>query len=318
MIEGFPTTIGPGIVLPDRMIRRLINWTGREELRAWFEVMPARLDAWCQEWEIELEPRELPDTVSLVVFGTSARVGPVVIKIGPPNYEREAEVAATRLASGAGMVRMIADDSAISLIMLERLFPGSELADAELSDVEMTRIVAAKLHDFWRVPDDPTGLVPLERWTRELREFTPGTHPDVPDDLVLRGQALLEKMLAAPTSRSLLHGDLHHHNILWEAEAGWVTIDPKGLIGERGFDVCAWMMNPWGFPTTEDFLPKANRRLDILATELGEDRTRLAQWCLVFAALNLCWSLDVEHPEDFGTDVKILQNMTALLDGALG
>src|SRR5690349_4458457 len=115
MIDGFPTTIGPGIELSDRMIQRLINWTGREELQAWFDVMPARLDAWCLEWGIELERRELPDTVSLVLFGTSSRVGDVVIKIGPPGFERDAEVAATRAASGEGMVRLIADDSSISL-----------------------------------------------------------------------------------------------------------------------------------------------------------------------------------------------------------
>ena len=316
MIEGFPTTIGPGIALPDRMIQRLINWTGREVLRTWFEEMPARLDAWCETWAIELEQRELPDTVSLVLFGKSAQVGDVVIKIRPPNFEREAEVAATRAASGAGMVRLIADDPTISLIMLERLEPGTELADFEFGDAEMTEIVAEKLRHFWRDPGDAAGLIPLERWTRELREFAASDRPGVPNDLVLRGKALLEEMLAAPTSTSLLHGDLHHHNILWQDGAGWTTIDPKGLLGERGFDVTAWMMNPWGFPTTPDFLPKANRRLDILANELGEDRTRLAQWCLVFAALNLCWSLDVEQPEDFSADVTILKNMSTLLDSS--
>lgn len=317
MIEGFPTTIGPGIELPDRMIRRLINWNDRAQLQAWFTDLPERLDTWCRDWEIELERRELPDTVSLVLFGTSAKAGPVVIKIGPPGFEREAEVAATRAASGAGMVRLIADDPDFSLIMLERLFPGSELADSGLDDAAMTEVVAEKLLAFWSVEEKPTGLVPLERWTQDLRDFTPGEHPGVPNDLVLRGQALLAEMLNAPTIQSLLHGDLHHHNVLWQEETGWVTIDPKGLIGERGFDVTAWMMNPWGFPTTDDFLPKANRRLDILAARLGEDRTRLAQWCLVFAALNLCWSLGVDHPEDFASDIKILENMNVLLDEAI-
>ena len=316
MIDGFPTTIGPGIDLPNRMIRRLINWNGREPLRAWFAELPERLDRWCQEWEIELEARELPDTVSIVLFGSSAKVGQVVIKIGPPNDERVAEAAATRAASGVGMVRMLADDPEIALIMLERLSPGTELANSGQSDVDMTDVVAARIRDFWAVDKTPEGLIPLERWTRELREFTPAEHPELPVNLVVQGQALLEEMLANPLSRTMLHGDLHHHNILWQDGGGWITIDPKGLVGERGFDVCAWMMNPWGFPNASDFLPRANQRLDILARELGENRLRLAQWCFVFAALNLCWSLDVEHPENLEGDISILHNMAGLLDDA--
>ena len=29
----------------------------------------------------------------------------------------------------------------------------------------------------------------------------------------------------------LLHGDLHHWNILSDADRGWMAIDPKGVIG---------------------------------------------------------------------------------------
>ncbi|HYJ13799.1 MAG TPA: aminoglycoside phosphotransferase family protein [Thermomicrobiales bacterium] len=314
MMDGFPTTIGPGIELPERMIQRLINWNGRETLQAWFEELPPRLDAWCAEWEIDLEPREIPDTVSLVLFGTSRRVGSVVIKIGPPNYERNAEIEATRAAAGDGMVRVIADDPDLSLIMLERLQPGTMLIEANLPDDEATRIAATRLCNFWRTPAEQSALIPLERWTGPLRTFTPRGEPDFPNALVMDAQARLERMLATPTSRSMLHGDLHHHNILLQDGYGWTTIDPKGLVGERGFDITAWMMNPWGFPTSPDFLPLANQRLDILAELLDEERERLAQWCVVFAALNLCWMIDVEHPEDFANDTELLLRMYQLLD----
>jgi streptomycin 6-kinase len=312
-MEGFPSTIGPGIDLPDRMIQRLINWQGRETAQSWFTTIESHLDAWCDEWDVTIEQRELPDTVSLVLFGESQQAGPVVLKIGPPDPERDAEIAATREAAGPGMVRMIAADPAISMVMLERLSPGSELADSDLDDDDTTHVIAQRLGAFWREPSDPTGLIPLERWTRDLREFTPLDRPGFRNDLVLRSQALLEEMLAAPASTSLLHGDMHHHNILWQDGYGWTTIDPKGLIGERGFDVTAWMMNPWGYPVAPDFLAKANRRLDILSEFLGEDRTRLAQWCVVFAGLNVCWSLGVEQPEDPAGDIAFLQNMVQLL-----
>lgn len=312
-MSTFPATIGPGIAIPDAMIQRLVNWHGRAKLTAWFDQVPALLDAWCAEWQITIEPRELPDTVSMVLFGESAKVGPVVLKLGPPNYETRAEIAATREAQGPGMVPLIASDPDVSIIMLGRLLPGTMLRESDLSDEESTRIAAGRLKAFWREPVDGSELTPLTRWTKELREFTPRDNPDLPNHLIVRAQGMLEEMLANPTSHSLLHGDLHHQNILWEDGSGWVTIDPKGLIGERGFDITAWMMNPWGFPRTPEYLAMANRRLDILAEELGEDRQRLAQWTVVFAALSLCWSLDVEQPEDPAGDIALLESAFRLL-----
>lgn len=309
----FPTTIGPGIPIPDTMIQRLVNWHGREKLAAWFDVMPAALASWCERWEITLERRDLPDTVSMVLFGESARVGPVVLKVGPPNVESRAELAATRAASGPGMVELVDADPDISLIMLKRLFPGTMLRDADLSDEDATRVAALRMKAFRRELSEPGDLTPLTRWTRALQDFTPVSRENFPNDLVLRAKALLRDMLTNPRPASLLHGDLHHQNILWQEGAGWTTIDPKGLIGERGFDITAWMMNPWGFPNTPEFLELANRRLDILAAELGEDRDRLARWVVVFAALSLCWSLEVEQPEDPEGDIQMLVNASRLL-----
>ncbi len=309
----FPATIGPGIPIPDTMIQRLVNWHGRESLAAWFEGLPSALQTWCETWELTLEQRDLPDTVSMVLFGESARVGPVVLKVGPPNAEARAELAATRAASGPGMVDLIAADPDVSLIMLRRLQPGTMLRDADLDDGEATGVAAQRLRAFWRDLEDPGDLIPLTRWTQALRDFRPIAREGFPNDLVTRAQALLNEMLAHPRPASLLHGDLHHQNILWEDGAGWVTIDPKGLIGERGFDITAWMMNPWEFPNTPEFLKLANRRLDILAEELGEERDRLAQWVVVFTALSLCWSLEVEQPEDPEGDINLLVNASRLL-----
>jgi streptomycin 6-kinase len=312
-MTNFPATIGPGIPIPDAMIQRLVNWHGRENLAKWFETIPAALATWCDTWEITLEQRELPDTVSMVLFGESAKAGPIVIKIGPPNLESRAEIAATRAACGPGMVELIDAAPDISLIMLKRLQPGTMLRDADLNDEAATRVTAGRLRAFWRDQDEPGDLTPLTRWTKSLQDFSPLTREGFPNDLVLRAQALLNDMLAHPRPPSLLHGDLHHQNILWQEGAGWITIDPKGLIGERGFDITAWMMNPWGFPNTPEYLQLANRRLDILAEELGEDRDRLTQWVVVFAALSLCWSLEVEQPEDPEGDIGLLVNASRLL-----
>jgi streptomycin 6-kinase len=93
-----------------------------------------------------------------------------------------------------------------------------------------------------------------------------------------------------------------------------VTIDPKGLIGERGYEIGTWMMNKWGFPLQDNFLELANQRLDILADVLHEDRDRLARWSVFHATLSLCWTLEDDQPQDITDDIGFVRSMARLLD----
>ena len=34
-----------------------------------------------------------------------------------------------------------------------------------------------------------------------------------------------------------LHGDLHYANIIWSEQHGYVAIEPKGVIGEREYEI---------------------------------------------------------------------------------
>jgi streptomycin 6-kinase len=309
-----PVTIAAGIELPPAILTRFYNFHGREKTDAWLETIPSRLDEWLGTWRIEIEHAEPPDTVNLVLFGHSQLVGDVVLKLCPPTFESLAEIAALRLAAGDQVVRLIDADPTTSVLMLERIRPGTDLKTFGLSDEESTRIGAEKLLAFWREPQPPDDLIPLERWARELLDYKPQKRPELPEDLLTTGVRIAHELLKTQTNQTLLHGDLHHQNILWGGDQGWVTIDPKGLIGDRGYDIATWMMNPWTFPRHEDFLVLANRRLDVFAEMLGEDRSRLAKWAVFHAALSLCWSLDVENPEDSQGDITFLRSMARLLD----
>jgi len=74
------------------------------------------------------------------------------------------------------------------------------------------------------------------------------------------------------------------------------------------------MMNPWGILLQDDYVDIGNRRLDIFAEVLGEDRDRLAKWAVFHAALSLSWSLEAERPEDPEGDIAFLRSMVKLLD----
>jgi len=95
----------------------------------------------------------------------------------------------------------------------------------------------------------------------------------------------------------VLHGDLHHFNILRSDRSGWLAIDPKGPIGDRCFDVCQFLLNPRRVP-----IPVNRRRLDLFCRELDLDAERTRKWCLVHAVLNACWSF--EDGESYASRVE--------------
>jgi streptomycin 6-kinase len=84
-----------------------------------------------------------------------------------------------------------------------------------------------------------------------------------------------------------------------------LVIDPKGVAGEREFEVGPMMYNPWqtvlDWPDLKAIL---SRRVDILVEALGFDRQRLLGWGLVGAVLSMLWSIE-EHAPDWDTIIPV-------------
>jgi streptomycin 6-kinase len=91
----------------------------------------------------------------------------------------------------------------------------------------------------------------------------------------------------------ILHGDLHHDNILFSAERGWVAIDPKGIVGDRGYEVGSFMLNqlPKGASDSATTAILA-QRLSIFSEELQISRERLALWAFCHAVLSALWEME--------------------------
>jgi streptomycin 6-kinase len=115
-----------------------------------------------------------------------------------------------------------------------------------------------------------------------------GPFPEAMVDAALR---MLGDLLRSSPPPVLLHGDLHHHNILSAQREPWLVIDPKGLAGDPAYDVGAWLKNPMPW-LLEQADPKAiqERRIRQFSSELGIDAQRLRSWGFVNAVLSGLWS----------------------------
>lgn len=109
----------------------------------------------------------------------------------------------------------------------------------------------------------------------------------------------------------ILHGDLHHDNILSSGNE-WKAIDPHGYLGDPAAEVGAMMKNPIDcFPMNRSLSEIIERRLNIMAHELPFDAKRIKAWAFCMTVLSAAWSL-----EGHGAVTELEMNVASAIDKA--
>jgi streptomycin 6-kinase len=237
-----------------------------------------------------------------------ARV-PAMLKIAREAEERRGGLLMSWWG-GDGAARVLAQDGAA--LLLERATGQGSLVEMARRgrDDEASRIlcaVAARLHAPRPCP--PPELIPLPRWFEAL-EPAAARHGGV----FRLAAATARELLAKPSEVVVLHGDIHHGNVLDFPPRGWLAIDPKGLVGERYFDFANLFCNPdLGTATAPGRLA---RQAAVVAETAGLDRSRLLGWILAWAGLSAAWHLEDGEPAE--TALSVARLAAAELASALG
>jgi streptomycin 6-kinase len=129
----------------------------------------------------------------------------------------------------------------------------------------------------------PTGLVPLEIWFRAL-ETAAAQHGGT----FTTCASIARSLLVDQREPMVFHGDFHHDNVLDGGPRGWLVIDPKGLVGERGFEYANLFRNP---DLATALAPgQMRRRAQIVAQKARLDGRRLQEWVVAYAGLGAAWT----------------------------
>jgi len=261
----------------------------------WMQRLPALIADCARRWSLTVLPPFEGLSYNYVAPAVRADGSDVVLKIGVPNPELRAEIEALRLYAGHGSARLLEADRDRGLLLLERLKPGTPLFSLT-DDAQATSIAAQVMRQLWR-PAPPEHPFPtVVKWSQglqRLRGHFDGSTGPFPPALVEAAERLYAELGASMTTPVLLHGDLHHWNILSAERQPWLALDPKGLIGEPAYEVGALLRNPMPqllrAPQPQRILA---RRLDQLAEDLGFERARLLGWALAQAVLSAWWMIE--------------------------
>jgi streptomycin 6-kinase len=106
---------------------------------------------------------------------------------------------------------------------------------------------------------------------------------------VERAGALFDELCASAPARLILHGDLHHDNVLRSAR-GWLAADPHGVVGDPGYDCGAMLYNPDPDRRDNDLLTLVAARIEQLADGYRMPVDRVIAWGFVMGVLSEVWT----------------------------
>jgi len=238
-------------------------------------------------------PVETPSSVLMPVRRGDERA---MLKVARVDEERRGGGVMAWWA-GRGAVRVLEHDD--TAVLLERavgprslaipVATGLGTAGWERDDAHATEVLCEMARTLHAVdaaePDRPPGVAPLDRWFRDLLAVE-GTLRG----FLHRSAVTARELLADPWDETVLHGDLHHGNVLDTGtvqSAQWRAIDPKGLVGERGFDYANIFCNPT--PEVAVSPGRLERQVEVISAAADLDRDRLLRWVVAWTGLSYVW-----------------------------
>lgn len=279
-------------VIPPDFVQRVNEFRGAYG-QAWIERLPTILADCERRWDLMPLPPFPYASVHYVAPALRASTIPVVLKVHAPTSEFVQEATALRLYAGRGMVTLLEYDMDQAALLLERLQPGTTLRTLS-NDVKVLAHAVTVMRQL-RQPAPPDHPFPsVADWARGLvrlrQQFNGGTGP-FRESLVERAEALYRELSASSGEEVILHGDLHHDNILAAERQPWLAIDPKGVVGEPAYETGAILRN---FPLST--IPQPARFLarciDQLSSGLDLDRQRICDWAFYQAVLSAWWTYE--------------------------
>lgn len=237
-------------------------------------------------------------SINLVCYARSEVHGDVVLKIAGPHGERYTEMPALRLYGGRRACRCLDVDEGASAMLLERLVPGHNLRTLEKREqLEIGTELVASLP----VPvTESHGLPHYRDWVARAVETT-----RIRFDPDARLRALLSAMertfgeiCLRDSLRYLLHGDLHHENMLLGRGGIWKAIDPQGVIGPPYFESARFLENHVIEHGAGIRLTQLDTSVRYVAKRLGESARVIAGALFVLHTLSTCWGLEMGYTRE--------------------
>lgn len=249
--------------------------------------MSKSLDNYLSKWALT-SPEQLAETPTSFIYKVQFKQTKHILKL----YKELGRIyeslgpAYLTICHGIGVVNVIQyDDNAALLEYID----GPELLSLveDNQDDEATKIIAQtlnKIHDV-KKPDD-FFCDTLEERLSALFKYNEKDTPDI----IKRGSIYARKRLTKQVEITLLHGDMHHKNVMHHKDRGWIALDPNCMTGDRAYDCANTLHNPKNMTDLTENKDRLFLQAKILGTNMNIDPQRIIDYAYIHGCISSCWT----------------------------
>lgn len=265
---------------------------------AWIEKIEDHVAALCTKWDLEFlsaMPNLTYNFVGLVKILSTGETA--ILKMALEDKYIITEVKCLQCFTD-GVPKIHWYDEEKYAILMEQLKPGFTLKNLvkEGNDDLATRIICQEIKNLQRNQQRNYEFKHISELAHSLSVLD----QLVDETLLSKAKSLFHDLAKDKSKDVVLHGDLHHDNIL-ASDSVWKAIDPHGYIGDPAFEVGSVIFNPFdAFPDNLPLSTVIKNRLDIMNDELPFDAQRIKAWTFCKTMLSVAWTYEDHAKIDEG------------------
>ncbi|HJD60250.1 MAG TPA: aminoglycoside phosphotransferase family protein [Rickettsia endosymbiont of Omalisus fontisbellaquei] len=241
----------------------------KEQGEIWLEKLPEIVAELAKEWNLS-NLRPIDNLSFNYVLSGYQNNKPIILKLSFAAKDLVNEAEALKAFAGFGAATILVQKD--NALLLERAVPGISLKSYSLDNKiaiacsvmsKLHRASIPKIHQFPNIKDQLKALD--KEW-------------DLPKTYLQKARKLRDELLQNSEPQILLHGDLHHENILQNGKQ-WLVIDPKGVIGYPINEVWAFIMD-------------IEKDTEFVTNYFDFKLQEVRSWYFVQLMLAICWNLE--------------------------
>ena len=250
------------------------------------------LEKYARLWELSDYEQIDYYSVNCIFRCVSSKYGYCVLKIGsdPKNTENEYHI--LREYNGFRYCNVYDADILNSALLIERIVPGTQL--------RLVTDLHKRLDLFYQVsrglhvkPIDKTLYPTYMGWVSRITEYMRGRNDyQFLYRKMLKAEQICGELCEKYHGELLLHGDLHHDNILLEGDNRYRIIDPKGVIGDGVFDIPRFILNEFGDTMNEGFQSKYALIIQTLSEKFAIPEIDIRKLTYIEMCMANCWNVE--------------------------
>ena len=279
--------------------------TWGDQGKEWLKQLPVCIDILSKQYGLTHIKPVSHLSYNYVAFAIQHKNKSVVLKISCDKRVIEDEYKALCHFNGIGSINVLESNSSLHALLLEQAIPGNLLKNKYSRKIEDSILhYAGVVKHLASCPLTNSHFIPVSDWCKAIDQMN---DPRIEKHLIEKAQELKIFLLSSVEEEYVCHGDLHGENIVSHYDT-WLSIDPKGIIGEMAFEAAAFdLISKNDLLDLNSLQEKIIARVSALAHALDIDFNRLLGWFFLRALISAQWFI-----EDHGSPDAMLQRASLI------